>query len=61
MISDWAHVLHAVYYKPWGVGSRTYLVQHGSLLVTTLVFLMGLLFEVDAWVCPRTPSHRRTI
>jgi hypothetical protein len=46
LISGWAHVLHAVF-KPWGVGSRTYLVQHGALFVTSFVFLMGLLFKVD--------------
>jgi hypothetical protein len=47
LISGWAHVLHAVY-KPWGVGHRTYLVQHGSLFVTSFVFLMGLLFKVQS-------------
>ena len=56
MISGWAHVLHAVY-KPWGVGSRTYVVQHGSLLVTTFVVLMGLLFKVDG-VSKDSPSYQ---
>ncbi len=44
-ISSLSHVLHAVY-KPWGNGSQTYYVQHLSLLVTTFVFVMGLLFKV---------------
>jgi hypothetical protein len=53
LVSGWAHVLHAVY-KPWGSNSRTYLLQHGSLFVTSFVFLMGLLFKVqgintDSW------------
>ena len=39
MVSGWAHVLHAVY-KPWGAGSTMYQLQHGSLFVTTFVFLM---------------------
>ena len=39
LISGWAHVLHAMY-KPWGVGSVMYALQHGSLFVTTFVFLM---------------------
>ena len=38
-MSGWAHVLHAVY-KPWGAGSTMYQLQHGSLFVTTFVFLM---------------------
>ena len=45
LVSGWAHVLHAMY-KPWGAGSNMYLLQHGSLFVTTFVFLMGLLFKV---------------
>jgi hypothetical protein len=46
LVSGWAHVLHAVY-KPWGAGSVLYSLQHGSLFVTSFVFLMGLLFKVD--------------
>jgi hypothetical protein len=34
-------------YKPWGAGSVLYGLQHGSLFVTSFVFLMGLLFKVD--------------
>ncbi len=45
LVSGWAHVLHAVY-KPWGAGSTMYSLQHGSLFVTSFVFLMGLLFKV---------------
>ena len=45
LVSGWAHVLHAVY-KPWGAGSAMYALQHGSLFVTSFVFLMGLLFKV---------------
>jgi hypothetical protein len=45
LISGWAHVLHAMY-KPWGVGSVLYRLQHGALFVTSFVFLMGLLFKV---------------
>jgi hypothetical protein len=40
-----AHVLHAVY-KPWGVGSPSYYLQHVSLFTTTFIFIMGLLFKV---------------
>ena len=39
LVSGWAHVLHAVY-KPWGEGSHMYMLQHGSLFVTSFVFLM---------------------
>jgi hypothetical protein len=46
LVSSWAHVLHATY-KPWGKGSVLYSLQHGSLLVTSFVFLMGLLFKVN--------------
>jgi hypothetical protein len=46
LVSGWAHVLHAMY-KPWGAGSVLYRLQHGSLFVTSFVFLMGLLFKVD--------------
>ena len=45
-MSGWAHVLHAMY-KPWGAGTAMYALQHGSLFVTTFVFLMGLLFKVN--------------
>ena len=45
MISGWSHVLHAIY-KPWGVASRTYKLQHLSLFTTTFIFTMGLLFKV---------------
>jgi hypothetical protein len=46
LVSGWAHVLHAMY-KPWGVGTTLYGLQHGSLFVTSFVFLMGLLFKVQ--------------
>jgi hypothetical protein len=46
LVSGWAHVLHAQY-KPWGIGSVLYGLQHGALFVTSFVFLMGLLFKVD--------------
>jgi hypothetical protein len=46
LVSGWSHVLHGMY-KPWGKGSLLYTLQHGSLFVTTFVFLMGLLFKVD--------------
>ena len=39
LISGWAHVLHAMY-KPWGQGTAMYALQHGSLFVTSFVFLM---------------------
>ena len=39
LVSGWAHVLHAVY-KPWGPGTTMYSLQHGSLFVTSFVFLM---------------------
>ena len=39
LISGWAHILHAMY-KPWGAGSVMYGLQHGSLFVTSFVFLM---------------------
>jgi hypothetical protein len=39
-----AHVLHAAF-EPWGVWSQTYTLQHLSLLSTTFVFVMGLLFK----------------
>ncbi len=48
LVCGWAHVLHAVY-KPWGVGTAMYALQHGSLGVTSFVFLMGLLFKVALW------------
>ena len=47
LVSAWAHVLHSVF-KPWGKGSVLYILQHGSLFVTTFVFLMGLLFKADS-------------
>jgi hypothetical protein len=47
LVSGWAHVLHAVF-KPWGAGSVMYALQHGSLFVTTFVFLMGLLFKANS-------------
>ncbi len=55
LVSGWAHVLHAMY-KPWGKGSVMYALQHGSLLVTSFVFLMGLLFKVNG-VSPSSPSY----
>ena len=39
LVCGWAHVLHAMY-KPWGAGSGMYALQHGSLFVTSFVFLM---------------------
>ena len=48
-VCSWAHVLHGVF-KPWGGGSLLYGLQHGSLFVTSFVFLMGLLFKVDGVV-----------
>ena len=39
LVSGWAHVLHAMY-KPWGAGTVMYALQHGSLFVTSFVFLM---------------------
>ena len=39
LVSGWAHVLHAMF-KPWGAGSVMYVLQHGSLFVTSFVFLM---------------------
>jgi hypothetical protein len=56
LVSGWAHVLHAMY-KPWGAGSVLYGLQHGSLFVTSFVFLMGLLFKVDG-VSSSTTTHR---
>jgi hypothetical protein len=45
LVCGWAHVLHAVY-KPWGSGTAMYSLQHGSLGLTSFIFLMGLLFKV---------------
>jgi hypothetical protein len=56
LVSGWAHVLHAVF-KPWGVGSVKYRLQHGSLFVTSYVFLMGLLFKVDG-VSTVSPAYK---
>ena len=39
LVCGWAHVLHAMY-KPWGPGTVMYMLQHGSLFVTSFVFLM---------------------
>ena len=47
LVSGWAHVLHAMY-KPWGAGTVMYALQHGSLFVTSFVFLM-----VRALACDR--------
>jgi hypothetical protein len=60
LVSGWAHVLHAMY-KPWRVSAKapenaTYMVQHGSLFVTSFVFLMGLLFKVEG-VSTSTPTY----
>ena len=52
----WAHVLHGVY-KPWGAGTVMYSLQHGSLFVTTFVFLMGLLFKVSATAALESPTQ----
>jgi hypothetical protein len=46
LVCGWAHVLHGMY-KPWGVGTVKYALQHGSLFTTSFVFLMGLLFKVN--------------
>jgi hypothetical protein len=56
LVSGWAHVLHAMY-KPWGAGSLKYRLQHGSLFVTSFVFLMGLLFKVEG-VSSSSDSYR---
>ena len=50
MVSGWAHVLHAMF-KPWGAGSVMYRLQHGSLFVTTFVFLMVCMIDGSAWAC----------
>ncbi len=55
LVSGWAHVLHAMY-KPWGQGSAMYALQHGSLFVTSFVFLMGLLFKVNG-VTTTSPTY----
>jgi hypothetical protein len=55
LVSGWAHVLHGMY-KPWGVGSVMYRLQHGSLFVTSFVFLMGLLFKVNG-VSSSSPTY----
>ena len=34
------HESVAVCMQPWGKGTAMYLLQHGSLLVTTFIFLM---------------------
>ena len=53
LVSAWAHVAHALW-KPWrgvgddGSGKYTYALQHGSLLITAFVFIMGLLFKLDS-------------
>ena len=39
LVCGWAHVLHAMC-KPWGSGTVMYALQHGSLFVTSFVFLM---------------------
>ncbi len=49
LVCGWAHVLHAVF-KPWGAGTTMYALQHGSLALTSFVFLMGLLFKVRTCV-----------
>ena len=36
-----------VFLQPWGTGSQTYYIQHFSLLTTTFIFVMGLLFKVN--------------
>jgi hypothetical protein len=56
LVCGWAHVLHAIY-KPWGVGDTKYQLQHGSLFVTSFVFLMGLLFKVNG-VSTASPTYR---
>ena len=55
LISGWAHVLHGMY-KPWGTGTAMYALQHGSLFVTSFIFLMGLLFKVNS-VSPSSPVY----
>ena len=49
-------MVHAVY-RPWGSASVTYWVQHVSLLTTTFVFVMGLLFKVKG-VSQSVASYR---
>lgn len=53
LVCSWAHVLHAAY-QPWGRGSVMYTLQHGSLFVTSFVFLM-----VRVTVSPIEPSVTR--
>ena len=48
MVCGWAHVLHAIY-KPWGAGTAKYAIQHGSLFVTTFVFLMVRSCSGSVW------------
>ena len=60
LVCSWAHVLHGVY-KPWGTGSAMYNLQHGSLLVTAFVFLMGLLFKVRRIVDMSVTLHSRDL
>lgn len=52
IVSAFAHVLHSLY-KPFP-DRASYLLQHLSLGVTTLVFTMGLLCVAAA----QPPSHR---
>jgi hypothetical protein len=46
LICIWAHLLHTVF-KPWGVGSSVYVLQHCSLAATTAVFFLGTLVKLD--------------
>ena len=50
LVSGWAHVLHAMY-KPWGAGTVMYALQHGSLFVTSFVFLMVRAVACDRRYC----------
>ena len=45
VVSAFAHVAHAVW-KPF-VNRGSYLLQHGSLGVTTLVYALGLMFKMQ--------------
>ena len=50
LVCGWAHVLHAMY-KPWGAGTVMYALQHGSLFVTSFVFLMVRAVACDRRCC----------
>ncbi len=49
-VRDCAHVLHTVF-KPWDTDTAINSIQHGSLGMTSFVFLMGLLVKVCGFTC----------